>query len=383
MKKGFALAIAMMGLMVGLCSCDKTGDEIREFIQQYHAAVQAGNKEEMAKFYPAAVDADSIAFQFNADSLNIEKLDDGQYRVTIGPGVDAIIARAEDGTMQINSSHGLFAYKPARLDFAKKTGQYKPQLNDVENALRMGDERFMASISEKVFGEIKKNIKLSMSTGSTTWDGYPANESTLIVSNDNDFELPGDVYTAYAKLYGCMFDENMNFGVAKTRGLSGKPIPAHGKVSYYLGKHDYEYEYWEPGSVTINAMPDGMITSIYTPTGNEYDEFLAVNGAPQVIKTNLSLDMKGLMGNCGTHITFSGSKGTLQYNSNSSSLEIGADAQQRVLTLMSYDEPSGKLVLQVRRGNTVTGNLDGTLSNGAFEGKFRNVNGSASSFSFK
>ena len=73
----------------------------------------------------------------------------------------------------------------------------------------------------------------------------------------------------------------------------------------------------------------------------------------------------------------------MQYNANSTSLEMASDAQQRVLTLMSYDEPTGKLVLQVRRGNTVTGNLDGTLHDGTFEGKFRNVNGSASSFSFK
>ena len=124
-------------------------------------------------------------------------------------------------------------------------------------------------------------------------------------------------------------------------------------------------------------------TVLYTPTGNEYDQFVALHGEPKVIKTNLSLDMRGLMGNCGTHITFSGKKGAMQYNANSTSLEMASDAQQRVLTLMSYDEPTGKLVLQVRRGNTVTGNLDGTLHDGTFEGKFRNVNGSASSFSFK
>ena len=382
-KKGFALAIAMMGLMLGLCSCDKTNDEIREFLQQYYAAVQAGNKEEMAKFYPAAADADSVAFQLNIDSLKIEKLEDGNYFVNIAPGVDATLAHSDDGKMEILSSHGMFAYPAGRLYFAKKTGQYKPELNDAANALRMGDERFMASLSEQIFGEIKKNIKLSTSSSSTMWDGFPANESTLTVTNNNDFDLPGDAYTAYAKLYACMFDESMGFGLAKTRGFSGKPIPAHGKVSYYLGKHDYEYEYWDAGSVTINALPDGMIASLYTPTGNEYDQFVAEHGEPKVIKTNLSLDMRGLMGNCGTHITFSGKKGAMQYNANSTSLEMASDAQQRVLTLMSYDEPTGKLVLQVRRGNTVTGNLDGTLHDGTFEGKFRNVNGSASSFSFK
>lgn len=381
MKTYLHYSIVFTLLLVGLCSCDKTDGEINDFFQRFAIAVQSGDKDELAKYYPEAADADSISFALNPDSLLIEKTEtDGTYLVKISEGVDATVVRAADGTMTITQSHGLFAYAPDRLDFAKKTGQFKPELTDAENALRMGDTRFMDDLSERLFGEVKNNVKASCHSGG---DFNHGSYASLTVRNDNDFDLPGDAYVAYAKLYSWDFDR-MTDVLSRTTSHTGIPISAHSSVTYSLGTHDFEYESWKSGGVTIKTLPADVIAQIYKPTGREYDEFIAEHGAPQAVSGgDLTLDVKGLMGKCGTRLTFSGKKGTLLYNASSQSLEMAADAQQRLVSLVTYDAASGKLVLEVRNGNTVTGNLDGTYSNGTFSGKFRNVNGSSSSFSFK
>ena len=71
------------------------------------------------------------------------------------------------------------------------------------------------------------------------------------------------------------------------------------------------------------------------------------------------------------------------YTLNSKELEVG-NVEQRSVTLVSYDPATAQLVLRVKKiDGTVTGNLVGTYRNGAYQGKFNNVNGKSSSFSFR
>jgi len=125
-----------------LCSCSKTEREITEFVQGFAQAVEKCDRDEIAKCYPDASEIDSLMIDFAVDSMKIEDKGSGTFLVELSDGQDLTIERAEDGAMKITQSHGLGAYEASRLDLAKKTGQYKLDLTDIENAKRMADTGF-------------------------------------------------------------------------------------------------------------------------------------------------------------------------------------------------------------------------------------------------
>ncbi len=98
------------------------------------------------------------------------------------------------------------------------------------------------------------------------------------------------------------------------------------------------------------------------------------------------LYLEGKMGGWATVMSFSLENGTgdLSYAYGSSSFGSGEEVY-RTLSLQQYDPRSGKLVINVYNNDEqrTTGRLDGKLKNGVYSGRFVNVNGSSSSFSFR
>lgn len=343
--------------------------------------MQNGDKETIVQYYPTATANDSLILNLNLDSVKIEKNEsDGAFNVQIADGIDLTIARSDDGTMTITKSHGLFAYETSRLDFARQTGQYKPEFTDTENAKRMADTRFLDQITENIFDDVRNNVSARAVSreGRDYWEII----SSVIVTNNNDFDLGGNDYEVSVSC--TYFDrELMRDGYGGRKNLSGKPISAHSSVTYSLGTSDMESGLsYKISRITITSLSPDIVKQIYTPTGTEYDDFVKEHGEPTAVEGDLTLNVSGLMGNCGTQVVFNGTKGTLTYNPKSTSLEFGNNSEQRTLNLVSYDKSSGKLVLQVRKGSTVTGNLDGTYNGSSYKGNFKNVNGNSSTFSF-
>lgn len=260
-----------------LVACDNTEKEVKEFLGQFSEAAQSGDKDALARLYPGIEIADSLSFGIDEDNINIEPGDgENLFKVTLEPGKDIIIERAEDGTMTITESHGLFAYEASRLDFARKTGQFKDELTDVTNAQRMADNRFLNELSEKLFANVRNNVSAyaTSRTGRDYWEEI----WTATVTNNNDFDLEGNDYSVYFSV--TYFDTDLMRDVPSgSKTLTGKPIPAHGSATYSLSVVDMESgTRYRVSSININSLSPDVVKQIYTPTGNEYDDFVKEHG---------------------------------------------------------------------------------------------------------
>ena len=86
------------------------------------------------------------------------------------------------------------------------------------------------------------------------------------------------------------------------------------------------------------------------------------------------------MGGCATRLCIDGKQGHMLYNSGGKDYELN---QQRDVVLVTYDANTNQLVLRVENRGTPTGQLIGKFKNGVYTGKFKNVNGKSSPFSFE
>ena len=383
MRKGFYLLILSLVL---LCSCNSDMKEIQNFVNEFVNAAQQGNKEEMKKMYPDYTFTDSIVAPIvSADSLEItQNEEDNTFLVKMGNGIDMTITRDNNGIMTIKQSHGLFCYESSRQTLAMKMGQFKPELDDVTNAARMRDNRYLESLKDEVRSKIKSGLS-ARCVSSDIRSNFTVRYS-IVVSNNNDFDIPGDVYQAKATNWG-FNDEILDFVAVRSKICTGQPIPANGKVTYFIGNEDFEYSSWSCNGITVTDIPLDLLMTAYTPQGNEYDEFIKNNGEATTSNESpttgdpLKFNMSGIMGGCGTQLTFNSTSGTLRYNPRGKKLT--GNLEHRTVSLVSYNPDNGHLVLQVKNGSTTTGNLDGKLKNGGYSGRFRNVNGNSSPFSFK
>ena len=381
MKKLLLQTISVLAIVTGLTACDNTEKEIKDFLVQFAEAVQKGDKNKMAEFYSDAAQADSIAFVLNPGSLTIEQVDESTYNVKISQDVDMVMSKDDKGAFHIIRSHGLFAYPPERLRFATATGQFKPDLDDAANALRMKDYRFVDHLVTTFNTKLKGGIIIS--DADTYGDDYyegewvSADGYVFTVTNKTNFNIPG---SAYQIIYTSGY---WGGGPRQTEIIQGQNVAAGSSVKLRSSKMGPNMESSDDYNIKVMGVSTQDFMRMYTPIGNEYEQFIKENGAPKSITSNLTLDLKGLMGNCGTRIQLNGSEGTMLYNPTSTSLDFGNNAEKRSLTLISYDKESGKLVLQVQKAGAKTGNLDGTYKNGVYEGQFKSTNGSSSSFSFK
>lgn len=119
-----SLTIAMTIMLTALISCDKTHDQVIEFLTQLQTAHQNGDKEMIAQLYPAAADADSLVIKFNPKTVKISPKSSDTMTVDLEDGTDLVLVWQATGSLQAVASHGLFAYPAACQDLAQKTGQY-------------------------------------------------------------------------------------------------------------------------------------------------------------------------------------------------------------------------------------------------------------------
>ena len=381
MKKLFLKTICMVVILTCLSACDNTQGEIKDFLMKFAEAVQSGDKNKMAECYNDATYADSIAFVLDPNSLVIEQADDSTFNVKISETVNLVLSRAKDGTMHIIQSRGLFAYPPERMKFGMATGQFKPELDDITNALRMKDYRFLDHLVSTFNTKLKGGIIISDTDtyGDDYFEGewISADGYVFTVTNKTNFDIPG---SAYQIIYTSGY---WGGGPRETEIIQGQNIAAGSSIKLRSSKMGPNMESSDDYSIKTLGVSTQDFMRMYTPTGNEYEQFIKENGAPKALTTSLTLNVKGLMGNCGTRVQLNGTEGTMVYNPSSTSLEFGNNAEQRTLTLISYDKESGRLVLQVQKAGAKTGNLDGTYKDGVYQGQFKNTNGSTSSFSFK
>ena len=277
MRKAVFIAALLTTIMLASCGTDKN----KEFITRFATAVTNGDKATLEKMYAASAKADSIA-TFVADSAVIEPNEKGDtILVKLGSSITFTMVKDANDSLQIISSKGLFAYAQDRLDFAKSTGWYADDLDDVQNAERLADSLFVPALTQKVAGDARTKVHVTKKDSHVS-NNFERVTCTVIVANDNDFEVAGSDYSVKAALYNfysIMVDELKweNFEqLGDSRVLTGKPIPAHGTAIYNYTMSATGRP-GDPGtlrcSINVNLSP-ASIMAVYKPTGNEYEEYL-------------------------------------------------------------------------------------------------------------
>ena len=257
-------------------ACNNYAD-VKQFMAELSAAIEKNDTAAIKKMYPDAAKADSLALAFDAEKAQMETNDDGSIKIDLGEGKDITVIKNEgDDGMKVKSSHGVFAYPAYRLDLAKKTGQWKDGLNDMEQAERMNDTLFVKYLNDKIAGaiieDLKSKVKVTKSIANYNIDNLQAT-GVVVVSNQSDRQLEGNEYTVTAKLYeytGFYHTESY----IGSRTLTGKVIPANGQVTYSFS---YSLGAWPENPVcTISIKPRiENVMEDYQPTGKEYEEYLS------------------------------------------------------------------------------------------------------------
>ena len=274
MKKWINLVPFMMALLV-FCACDKNA-EVKQFMTDFSTAVANQDMATIEKMYPEAAEADSLAFVFDAEKAQIETLDDGSVKIVLDEGQDITLQKGEgDEGLKIKESHGVFVYPQDRMDFALKTGWYDKSLDDVENADRLADTLFVKYLNDKIAGTVIADLKSKVKiTKSVYTDSGIRTSYLVVVSNQSNRQIEGDEYVVISKIYTTVgFGFSRNTISLGSQTLTGKPIPAHGQVSYTFSTEDGVEPENPVSTISINPRIENVLAD-YEPTGKEYEDYL-------------------------------------------------------------------------------------------------------------
>lgn len=284
MKKTILSIVVFLSLLF-LASCEKN-KKVKQFATDFAAAVQSGNKSEIIKMYPGAVDADSLVFAFDAEKSQIETQKNGNIKIVLSEGKDVTLVENENGEgFKVKESHGVFAYPADHLDFAKKTGQWKEGLNDVLQNKRMAEKEFKKTLVSSFSKDFVKMLVIKEKT--IVDDTYltPATEgcSVFSVYNNSKKSILGGDYELRIKTISFDFS-----GIEeKVLTEAGKDIKPNGSVVFRV-RFDGHLAI-DSADIFIKLSDEDLFNKYYTPTGKEFEEYIAANGKDRIVDTNVNL----------------------------------------------------------------------------------------------
>lgn len=365
MKKLHAFCTAAIALALASSCSDGKEKAVRDFATDFATKVQNHQTDSLTAVYPGIEMADSIALDFVADSLSVSPTEtEGTYNVTLGNGASIVVRTAEDGTMTVASSKGIFKYPASTIAFAQKVGGIKPgaSLTDVQLAEVIGN---LESLSADLFDKYVASRKYAVTNGGfrTTKEpmfGMDEGKGYYILKNNSDQPIKADEYEI------TWLDEWMDAAgqTTKRRITPGLDIPANGTANYGISFS------WHGGpsikAITMKIPSKEQFFENFTPTGNEYDEF--IKNMPKAGENELGdgpFTMAGkLGGKHAIHMTINKGlqDGTYYYD------KYGPN-NTLALSVKNYDKKTGKITLEEQNDKgQVTGNFIGVLTPTAFEG---------------
>ena len=275
MKKLDLWLILLIGLAVANCGSSEKKteprDEIRDFGKYFIEKLSAGQLDSIKNAYPELLAADSLA-TVNSDTIIINETGPGQYDVALTPEIKLKVARSDDGTITVTESYGLFAFSPAKMEFARKTGMYDAKLNDAELNKRMKDEGFVAYVKDSK--TVKSADIISIGKLKEPAELYGIMDTTQPLTNLTDQEISGDDYTvkvAYSWTYPAT-EENDNGIEEGIKYEPGKDIPARGTINYpmEIGFRGYS----KIIGINWKISPEELQQKFAPYTGTEYQQYL-------------------------------------------------------------------------------------------------------------
>ena len=247
MKKKILFGLTALVMM--LSSCESYTEE-KQFVADFAAAVKSGDKTKLEKIYPDFSSMDSLACEYNADSISLEASEaEGKLIVKLNSKQSMIIEKAAEGGFTILKSYGLFAYEPGVMEFGKALGCYDETLSDKENSERMNDKDFLGLLVLKADEFLKKNVRIEQ--------------------NNTGFVLPKGCYAVSVGVY---FRGDGGGTLESSQSYSEEDIPNGGSSQFFVKQAVDDLSYVE-AEITCNAYDMASLQKIYKPTGEEYNKY--------------------------------------------------------------------------------------------------------------
>lgn len=375
----FVLSLAagvLAACSMTLASCSDRKDDVKKFAIDFGDKVSQNNLDSVRLLYPDAEDADSLALDFYEGDITIENGDtENEYIVTYNEKASMVVKMYDDGKIKVKNSRGLFAYPQDDIAFAKAVGGIKGRMNDKEVAEVMGN---MVGLKSKLFQQYvdsRKNALQVLPYVNSYCEGEYC-EGYYPIKNNSAEPFEAGSYTVNIKEYVYSTDETFR----KTR--QGSSIPAYGTANFKVETCESDIKVT---GVNIPTPPMSQFLKFYTPTGNEYKEYMAnssigmgsVSGPGSGSGNNLGSGSRDgklgdgpyhivgkIGGKYGIHMTIDkGMKTGLYY------YDKKGPANQLVLTVTDFNKKTGQITLEERDSKgMVTGTFVGVLSTTNFSG---------------
>lgn len=374
MKK-ILLPLLTIALLAG---CNGLGNsetkQVENFVAKYIKHVKANEVDSIKSMYKALEGLD-VNFVLIDEDVDIEQdaSNPGTFKVKSGD-IELTVKRSQDGTMEITNSRGLLAYNPQKVAIARKTGQFKDGLSDVEQAQRMSDTGFEDYLINKVNNSIMSGLQIVSRSGINYAEGeggmlQPTGYSVTVM-NSSDYTIPGSSYSVVFRWTDMVEDYYYGYrDVKKSQTKSGVDL-APGQ-SQTFSVHNIGFS---PSAALSKHGLGAEVLNIFTPTGNEFDNYLSTKSndgqrAESGYDGNASDvpgNYVGEVGGSGCEMLINGSDGTytMSYGGGTRTLKRQATG-----------------VYKAYKDGQFIGTFRGKFSNGRYRGRFYNPKGASSPFS--
>ena len=264
MKKLLLYCVSILAMLATSCGPKTTPeDEVRNYGKHFIEKISANEIDSLTATYPDITAVEEYA-NLDSDTVIVAATETpGQFEVTLADGVTLIVNRADDGSITVDESYGLFAFPADKEELARKTGLWDDNLNDVKLAERMNDDEFFKWVEKKTAAPSKilslGKYYADPPTGGSAYSG----DQTIV----NNTSVPVDG-SDYVVIYHCAESDG-----EWRESRPGKPIPANGSVRFKEGGHG-AYGNWIEG-VKMKLSSKEIKEKFSKPlTGHEYQEYL-------------------------------------------------------------------------------------------------------------
>ena len=376
MRKLLLLIVAaVVGVLAG-CNGFGSSDanQVKDFANKFVQFVKSSNHDSIVAMYKG-LEGLNVRFADLAGDVEVEEDSNspGTFTVKIG-NADLTVVRAQDGTMSITNSHGLLAFDPQKLDFARRTGQYKDGLGDVEQAQRMCDVGF----EEYLINKINDNLMSGLQIVSRSGIDYIVGEGgmmepsgyTVTVKNNSDYTIPGSCYKVVFRWIDMVEDDYYGYrDVNSSRTKNGVDL-APGQSETFSVHH---IGYSPSASLSKHGLGEDALNN-FNPTGTEFDDYLSTksNDGKQAdsgydgTASDVPGNYVGEVGGSGCEMLINGSDGTY-------TMSYGGGTRT-----LKRQSPG---VYKAYKQGQFIGTFRGKFTNGHYRGRFYNPRGNSSPFS--
>lgn len=253
-----------------LTSCDKEEKKVRDFALDFASKVQMNDVRDIRRLYPSAELCDSFALDYVADSMKLEKEQDG-YVVRFTDDRSMFVTLDEKGRISVDASYGVFAFDPDLIGFALRTGWIDQYMDDATIAVCLKDHEFLDFMTDRFIRELKQKVSASQTGyfGQGFADRSSFKSIVGSVRNRTDYDIPGEAYkVVYRAIYWAFPEDN------QTSVFDGQDIPAGGTVGIRGTKRGTG----EPTESSISVRFDEDILprlclQLYKGNGHDYEDF--------------------------------------------------------------------------------------------------------------